>query len=95
MRLTLGVNFVSLAVLVALLAGGIVGLVTIKSSCGALRQQFLSNNLAQADLAADFKIVLPIWVERQEGKGSRFSFSIPLSTSENEGNIIQNSGALL
>jgi PAS domain S-box-containing protein len=53
-RLTIGVKFVSFVVLVALLAGAIVGWVTINTSSNSLRQQVLHNNLAQADLAASF-----------------------------------------
>ena len=51
-RFTIGVRFVSLVVLVALLAGGAVGWATINTSRDSLRQQVLHNNLAQADLAA-------------------------------------------
>jgi hypothetical protein len=53
-RLTIGVKFVSFVVLIALLAGGIVGMVTINSSRDSLRQDILINSLAQADLASDF-----------------------------------------
>jgi signal transduction histidine kinase len=51
---TIGVRFVIFVVLVALLAGGVVGLVTINTSRSSLRQDILHNNLAQADLAAEF-----------------------------------------
>jgi PAS domain S-box-containing protein len=53
-RFSIGVQFVSFVVLVALLAGGIVGYSLINTSRGSLRQEVLHNNLAQADLAADF-----------------------------------------
>ncbi len=52
-RMTIGVKFLSLVVLVALLAGGIVGMVTIKTSRDELRKQVLQDNLAEANLAAD------------------------------------------
>jgi PAS domain S-box-containing protein len=53
-RLTIGVKFVSFVVLATLLAGGVVGWVTINTSSNSLRQQVLHNNFAQAELAADF-----------------------------------------
>jgi PAS domain S-box-containing protein len=53
-RFTIGVRFVSFVVLVALLAGGSVGFAAINTSRDSLRQDSLNNNLAQADLAAEF-----------------------------------------
>jgi PAS domain S-box-containing protein len=53
-RYNIGVKFFSFIVLVALLSGGIVGLVTVKNSRDYLRQQALNNNLNQAALAAAF-----------------------------------------
>ncbi len=53
-RLTIGVKFVSFVVLVTLLAGGIVGMVTINASRDSLRQEVLRDNLGRADLAAEF-----------------------------------------
>ncbi len=47
-------RFVSFIVLVALLTGGIIAYVTLRTSREALRQDILGNNLAQADLAAEF-----------------------------------------
>jgi sensor histidine kinase regulating citrate/malate metabolism len=53
-RFTIGVRFISFVVLVALLSGGIASFVAIKTSRDSLRQEVLHNNLAQADLAAEF-----------------------------------------
>lgn len=53
-RLTIGVKFVSLVVLVALLAGAVVGWVTINTSRDSLRKQILNQNLSQAVLTSDF-----------------------------------------
>ncbi len=50
----LGPRLVALIALAALLAGGLVGLVAARSSRDALRAAIMANNLATADLAAEF-----------------------------------------
>ncbi len=54
LRYNIGVRFFSFVVLVALLSGGVVGLVMVKNSRDYLRQQALQNNLNQANLAASY-----------------------------------------
>jgi hypothetical protein len=53
-RFTIGVRFVAFVVLVALLAGGVVGFVMINTSGDSLRQEILLNNLAGANQLADY-----------------------------------------
>lgn len=53
-RLTIGVKFVSLIVLVTLLTGLVIGYTLIKTSSNSLREQVLHNNLSQADLTTSF-----------------------------------------
>ena len=53
-RYNIGVRFLSFVIMVALLSGGVVGLVIVKNSRDYLRQQALQNNLNQANLAAVF-----------------------------------------
>lgn len=53
-RFTIGIRFVSFVVLVALMAGGGVGFALTNTSRDSLRQDVLRNNLAQAELAAEF-----------------------------------------
>jgi signal transduction histidine kinase len=53
-RFSIGIKFVSLVMLVALLTGAVVGYILINTSRDSLRQQVLHNDLAQADLAAGF-----------------------------------------
>ncbi len=53
-RFSIGTRFICSAILIALLAGGVVGLVTINTSLGSLRQSVLHQNLDQAELAAQF-----------------------------------------
>ena len=53
-RFSISVRILSFIVLVALLSGGVVGLVMVKNSRDYLRQQALQNNLNQANLTAAF-----------------------------------------
>ena len=53
-RYNIGMRFLSFVILVALLSGGVVGLVIVKNSRDYLRQQAFQNNLNQANLAAAF-----------------------------------------
>jgi PAS domain S-box-containing protein len=53
-RYNISVRFLSFVILVALLSGGIVGMVTIKNSRDYLRQQALQSNLNQANLASSY-----------------------------------------
>ena len=54
MRYTIGMRFLSFVILVALLSGGVIGLVMTWNSRDYLRQQAFQNNLNQANLAAVF-----------------------------------------
>ena len=54
LRYNIGVRFFSFVILVALLSGGVVGLVMVRTSRDYLRQQALRNNLNQANLAASY-----------------------------------------
>jgi PAS domain S-box-containing protein len=54
LRYNIGVRFFSFVILVALLSGGVVGLVMVRNSRDYLRQQALQNNLNQANLAASY-----------------------------------------
>ncbi len=53
-RFSISVRILSFIILVALLSGGVVGLVMVKNSRDYLRQQALQNNLNQANLTAAF-----------------------------------------
>src|ERR1700738_795427 len=52
MRPSLGLQVIGVAVLMAMLGGGVVGLVVTRGARSALRDTILSNSLATADLAA-------------------------------------------
>jgi signal transduction histidine kinase/HAMP domain-containing protein len=54
LRYSIGVRFFSFVVLIALLSGGVVGFVMVRTSRDYLRRQALQNNLNQANLAASF-----------------------------------------
>ncbi len=54
LRYNIGVRFFSFVVLIALLSGGVVGFVMVRTSRDYLRRQALQNNLNQANLAASF-----------------------------------------
>ena len=53
-RFGLALRLIGLIVLVALVAGGLVGAVLIENSRSAIREHILESNLAAADLAAQF-----------------------------------------
>ena len=54
LRYSIGVRFFSFVVLIALLSGGVVDFVMVRTSRDYLRRQALQNNLNQANLAASF-----------------------------------------
>jgi signal transduction histidine kinase/HAMP domain-containing protein len=54
LRYNIGVRFFSFVVLIALLSGGVVDFVMVRTSRDYLRRQALQNNLNQANLAASF-----------------------------------------